>query len=138
MRQSRFAHAHGFALAEAVTALFVVAVGLFGSFQMFQFYVKEIRAVNEFGTASRIIRNEIETLRALPFDAIEAGAGRSFISTSPESGALAEIRAFTDVTPDPALPARLKRITAVVRWRSERGRSVERRLTTVVSRGEAP
>ena len=138
MSASPSPNTHGIALLEAVTALFVVAIGLFGSFQMFQYCIDEIRAINEYGTAARVVRNELETLRAQPFDAIELGPGRPFVSSSPELETLAAARTFTDTKADPAMPTRLKQVTAVVRWRTEHGRFAERRLTTLVARRDRP
>lgn len=127
----------GFALLEASTALFIVVTGLFGAFQMFQYGVDKVRVTGEYAIAGRVIENELETLRAQPFDSLEAGSDRRFLSISPELDRLPAVRTHTAIRLDTALPSRLKEISIVVHWRTEHGRRAERRLTTLVARSGA-
>ncbi len=124
----------GFALLEAVTALFIAVTGLFGAFQMFQYGVDKIRVIHEYRIAARAIENELETLRAQPFETLEAGTNQAFLSVTPEAASLPAVRTRTEIKPDTVAPSRLKEVSITVRWRSENGRPVERRLTALVSR----
>jgi len=124
----------GFALIEATTALGIAVMALFGAFQMFQYGLDTIRTTSESSTADRIVLNELETLRALPFDALETADKAPFHSTSPERDRLPGALAYVHIQPDPALPSQLKQVTVVLRWRTERGRPMERRLTTLIAR----
>ena len=124
----------GFALLEASTALFILVFGLYGVFQMFQYSVDKIRVVSEFTIADRAIENELDTLRAQPFASLQDTAEKTFMTAPPELTGLHSARAHVEVRPAAALPDRLKEVTLVVRWRTENGRPVERRLTTLVAR----
>ncbi len=128
----------GFALLEASTALFIAVTGLFGAFQMFQYGVDKIRVIHEYRIAARAIENELETLRAQPFDALEAAADCPFLSVTPEVAALPALRARSAIRPDSVAPARLKEVSITLLWRTENGRQVERRLTALISKRDDP
>ncbi len=132
-----FAHrtdTRGYALLEAATALFIAVTGLFGAMQMFQFGVDKIRVTGEYIIAARAIENELETLRAQPFDSLEPAKQRPFLSVTPEMERLPLAKAYVEIETVDASPSRLREVTVVVRWRTENGRPVERRLSTLIAR----
>lgn len=130
--------ARGMALLESVTALFVAVVGLTGTLQMFQFSVDKIRTVEQYAIAGRVLQNELETLRAQPYDSLVESERREFLSASPELEALPVAEAYCVVRPGAAMPARIREVTVVVAWSTEHGRRAERRLTTLIARRSAP
>lgn len=130
--------ARGMALLESVTALFVAVVGLTGTLQMFQFSVDKIRTVEQYAIAGRVLQNELETLRAQPYDSLVESERREFLSASPELEALPVAEAYCVVRPGSSMPARIREVTVVVAWSTEHGRRAERRLTTFVARRSAP
>lgn len=129
---------HGFVLFEATAALFVVTVGIFGLVQLFQSVTGELRAVQEHELAGRILRNEIETVLAYPFDEIAPGTGLPFRSTPPELDRLVRAQAGVDVRDSATRPGRLKEVSVRIDWISTHGRRVHRELTTLVARSDAP
>lgn len=128
----------GMALLESVTALFVAVVGLTGTLQMLQFSVDKIRAVEQYAIAGRVLQNELETLRAQPYESLVESERREFLSASPELEALPVADAYCVVRPGTVMPARIREVTVVIAWSTEHGRRAERRLTTLVARRSAP
>lgn len=128
----------GVALLECVTALFIAVVGLMGTLQMFQYSVDKIRTVEQYAIAGRVLQNELETLRAQPYEALADSGRREFLSVSPELEVLPAAEAYSVIQPGAATPARTREITVVVAWSTEHGRRAERRLTTLIARRSAP
>jgi Tfp pilus assembly protein PilV len=73
----------GFTLLETIAALFVLTVGLFAVFQMYLFGLDKLHALNERETALLAIQNEVEALRAQPFEALSDLEEGPFISVTP-------------------------------------------------------
>lgn len=121
----------GFTLLEMATALFVIMVGLFGAIHLYQVGLAKARALDETQSALGAIQNEIETLRALPFDRIETGD--AFRSASPELERLMNARPTVKVRDYPGSEGRLKEVTVGVRWSGEHGRTIDKSVTTLIA-----
>jgi len=123
----------GFALVELIAALFILTIGMFGVIQMYHFGMAKMHAMNESAVAIRAVRNEVETLRAVPFDElrnVEAGPFRS------ETPAVAEL---VNVVPAVAIKdygdgtQRLKEVTVAIEWTGEHGRLIRKSVTTLIA-----
>ena len=124
---------HGFTLLELTCAIFVISVGLFGILHIYLQGIDKMQAINEYETALCALSNEMETLRTVPFDALELGDGLPFRSETPglEHLHLAETLCFIAAEEDGAA---LKRVTVRIRWIGEHGRRIEKELTTLIAR----
>jgi len=123
----------GFTLLELSAALFVLTVGLFGVFQLYMFGVHRGRAINEAALANRAAQNEIETLRALPFSQLTPRTEAAFTGDAPNLEGLVNAKGRLTIRDLPGYHGRLKEATVVVQWRGDRGRRIEKRLTTLIA-----
>lgn len=92
--------------------------------------MSKVALVDEYGLARMAVQNEMETLRALPFDALEPGERNHFTGDVPAAqlpGALPRV-----VVQPADLPG-LKEVSVTLSWRGENGRRVERSLTTFIA-----
>ena len=124
----------GYALLELTTALVIMAVGLFGVFQMFYFGIDKGHAVQEHRIALRAIENEMETLRALPFGELNAAVERSFVSETPELESLVGAAASVSIADLPEWDGRLKEVRVRVVWVGENGRVIAKQVTTLIAK----
>lgn len=141
MRADRYVNrhpAHGFALMEATTALFVAAVGLFGVIQMFQYGARTLHTIQEHTIASRALQNEVESLRGLPFDSLEPGTRLDFFSTTPEMARLLRSSAWVEIRDREEAVGQLLQVTVSLRWTGEHGRRIKRSVTTLIARKDSP
>ena len=123
----------GFTLVELTCALFVISVGLFGVIHIYMRGMEKMNAINEYETALCALNNEMETLRATPWDSLEPGEGLPFQSETPDMERLhlAEARTCIAVESGSAV---LKRVTVRICWTGEHGRRIEKELTTLIAR----
>jgi len=122
----------GFSLIELTCAISVISVGLFGIIHIYLRGIDKMHAINEYETALCALNNELETLRTLPWEALEPGEGLSFHSETPgvERLHLAEARTFITLAEN---NAELKQVTVRIRWVGEYGRRIEKELTTLIA-----
>ena len=118
---------------ELTAALFVFTVGLMAAFQTFHFTLTKTRVIKEDTIAARVMENEIETLRALPFSEL-IDANSEFRSDTSELDQLKDARTTLQISPYPANPNYLKRIDANVQWMGDNGR--HRKISTVTLIGD--
>ena len=119
----------GFTLLELTCALFVITVAGFGALQLYSTAMDRIVDMRDYDVAAEILRNEIETLRALPFNEIhDHMAARS---GTPALESLHKPELTVAVRPG-AYPA-LKEVTVTLRWQVRQGRQVTRALTTLLA-----
>jgi len=123
---------HGSAHLEMLCALFVLTVGALGAIQMHVRGMDGIKAVNEYGIALRALNNELETLRALPFSALENGS-HSFRSRTPELERLVRPKGVCVIKDCAGVPD-LKEVQVSLRWTGEHGRLIEKQLTTLIAK----
>ena len=137
LRHSDTSHAAGVSLLEIVAALFVFSVGLLGSLKMYDVMLDKVRAMRENDIAVCALQNEMETLRAMPFEALAERTGAPFVSHTPDMEQLVQVLPTVDVRPygQPALA--LKEVRISVRWRGDNGRVIEKTLSTLIGRKEA-
>ena len=151
----------GFTLLELMAALSVLTVGLLGAVQSYHFGLDKIRAMRESAIARGAVQNEIETLRALPFNQLADRENAPFASLAPDLSFRpeGEIPSTTGISPSgrndkcgilkplvratPSLTIRtrpegaLKEVDASIRWRGDNGRWIEKRLTTLIADKES-
>ncbi|MCC6490620.1 MAG: hypothetical protein IT364_24250 [Candidatus Hydrogenedentes bacterium] len=121
---------------ELTASLFILSVGIMASFQLFHFTMDRMRVVKEEGIAMRAMQNEVEWLRARPFEEIALGE-TPFASSTPELSQL--VSATSRVKVDlfrPDLPE-LKRVEATLTWRGDQGRTVTRSIVSLVAEKRA-
>lgn len=118
---------------ELTAAIFVLAMGTFGTIQIYNVGTAKAAVVNEAAIAASALGNELETLRALPFDELDARAGQPFLSTTPLLKNLPEVSTHVAVHDDEPGRADLKQVTVTVRWSGEHGRVIEKGLTTLIA-----
>ncbi len=120
----------GFTLLELVTALFILVTGLMGALTLFTIGMSKVALVDEYGLARTAVQNEMETLRALPFEALEPGERDHFTGDVPAAQLPG---AQPRVVVRPADLPGLKEVSVTLSWRGENGRRVERSLTTFIA-----
>lgn len=123
----------GFSLLELTAAIFVLTVGMFGAVQMYHVGVSKAGAVREAATAATAIDNELETLRATPFEALENGEHGQFVSETPALNSLFKAQPKVLIADYDAEHPDLKRVTVSVRWVGEHGRGIEKGVTTLIA-----
>lgn len=131
LRPARLTDAEGTTHLELLAAIFVISVGLFGVFQLFRFCLDRTTAINEANTAVRAIQNEIETLRATPFEQLVPGE-REFQSRTPELDRLAHVSARVIIRAVPEHVDSLRRVSADIAWSGENGRRIQKSMTTII------
>lgn len=116
---------------ELLTALFVFSVGVMAAFQMFNFGLDKTRVIKEGDIAQRAVQNEIETLRTLAFDDLQAGA-HPFVSDTPEVDQLVNAVPTVQIEPfDPGLRG-LMRVKVSLAWTGDNGRTISRSVETLI------
>jgi hypothetical protein len=125
----------GFSLLEITCTLFVLTAGLFSAITVFHRQHDHARTLMEKTIALDAAANEIELLRAAPFDSYGEG-------NLPPRGAHpaldrlhnAELRLHVRATDMPAL----REVTAHMRWTGAGGRTIEAALTTLIADRSRP
>ena len=126
----------GFMLVEATAALFVIAIGIYGTIEMMQVGARTLHVTQEHTIAGRALQNEIETLRGLPFDTLELGYRREFASSTPELAMLMHVKTRVTVREHDGAGGSLVEVRVRLRWTTEHARRVERSVTTLIARKE--
>ena len=123
----------GTTLIELVAALFVITIGLFGVIEMYHFGIDKMHALNEYKIAMRAVQNEIETLRALPFSELRNTDDGDFRSETPEVATLVNATPEVIITDYTGTENRLKHVEVSLKWTGEHGRTIEKRVTTLIA-----
>lgn len=124
----------GFTLLELTCAAFVLTFGVMAVLQLHLTAMQKARVVQENAVADEALQNEIETLRAQPFDSLANGESLPFQSVTPALERLPKAAASVSIADaDSSVPG-LKRVYAQVRWTGENGRLIERRAETLIAR----
>lgn len=127
--QQRLDRNRGFTLLELTCALFIITVAGFGTIQLYNVGVNKILVMQELDVASELLRNEMETLRAMPFDMVTSGDTLS----NPSAALTALHRPETTIRVADLSPG-LKEVSVTLKWQSRHGRWIERALVTRVAR----
>lgn len=120
----------GLTMIELIAALAVLSIGLMGAVSMYYHGIDTLKTTEENRAAMTAARNEVEYLKSLPFDQLVAGANSPFHSTA---GLEDLVNAQTSVTVQDTDTPGLKEITASVTWTGEHGRTITKRITTLVA-----
>ncbi len=123
----------GFALIELITALFILTIGMFGVIQMYHFGLAKMQAMNESAVAIRAVRNEVETLRAIPFDKLQNVEAAPFRSETPAMAELVNVVPAVAIKDYDGRAKRLKEVTVAITWTGEHGRTIKKSVTTLVA-----
>ena len=122
----------GVTLIELTAALFVLTVGMFGVIQMYHYGLGKMHAVNESALAMEAVQNEIETLRSLPFSQLRNTDSGHFVSETPALSRLVNATPSVTIQDFAGGPKRLKEVTVSVKWSGENGRTIEKKVTTLI------
>lgn len=124
----------GFSLIESTAMVFVLTFGAMGAIQMHMTAIEKTRALQEYGAADEVLQNEIEALRALPFDELRAGSAQPLHSATPALDRLPRAQATVDILDQSGDTPGLKQVSVKVRWTGEHGRPIERSVETLIAR----
>jgi Tfp pilus assembly protein PilV len=124
---------NGYIYTELCAAIFVLSVGLLGAFQVFRICLDQTKVMNESAIAMRAIQNEVETLRALPFQELSPGTV-PFRSDASELTKLVRASATVNVSAAEGLSDALRQVDVSVSWASASARTVKRSVTTLIAR----
>lgn len=133
LKRNTRAQRSGYSLIELMVAIFILSVGLMGVLQTYHLGLDRIRTLREYAIARQAVQNEIETLRALPFDALTDRAKASFVSSALDLDKLVNATPVVTIKPgaDPAL--RLKKVSVAIRWTGENGRTLREGVVTLIA-----
>ncbi len=126
----------GFSLLELTAALFVLAIGLLGTLQMYNVLAAKLLYVQETEVAGRLLNTEIETLRAMPFAQLSDRENTPFVSQPAGAENLVNLTTRLSIQPDPSANLHLKHITATVLWTGENGRTIAKSAATLIANKE--
>lgn len=118
----------GFSLLEFTCALFVIMVAGFGSIQLYSIGMSKIVMMREYDAATATLRNEIERLRAVPFDSLNDAMAAS--SSTDDLETLHQ--PILSVKTSERAPG-LREVVVELTWKSRGGRSITRELTTLIA-----
>ncbi len=122
----------GFMLMELTVAFSILMVGLFGVIVMYNFGTAKLEALRESSIALGAIENELETLRARPYAALENVAQGAFVSETPQLATLVNARPSVTISDYGDSALRLKEVTVRVVWTGEHGRRIEKSMVTLI------
>lgn len=125
--------AAGFSMIELTAALFVLAVGMMGTLQMYNVLADKTRVLQESEIAVRAVNTEIETLRALPFAQLTDREDAPFVSELFGTDNLVNVTPRVTVRPYADTRLELKEVTATLQWTGEHGRKLEKSATTLIA-----
>ncbi|MFP6617463.1 MAG: hypothetical protein VCB26_13750 [Candidatus Hydrogenedentota bacterium] len=120
----------GFIAIEIVSALAVLGIVGFGSFNLYHFGIAQLRVSTERTVAVRALENEYERLRALPMSELSEIDNEPFQVEMPELETLYEKTTSISVEPYEASPD-AQMITLTITWISFGGRTITEKLTTL-------
>lgn len=122
----------GFTMLELLTALAVATAAIAGALTMHMRVVDAMRAMQEDNHARQAVVNELEILRALPFDELAALEGAQAFRSGADLLAPLHLAEGHVTVRQAALPGLLE-IHAHVVWIGQHGRRIERGISTLVA-----
>jgi Tfp pilus assembly protein PilV len=137
-RREHYRATAGVSLIELTAAMFILAVGLLGTLQMYNVLGGKLLHVQESEIAARAVNAEIETLRAMPFGQLADRENAPFVSRPAGAENLVNLTARLSIRPHADARLNLKQVTATVLWTGEHGRTLEKSATTLIADKEAP
>lgn len=122
----------GFALLELIFALFIVTAGMFGVIQMYLLGLDKTKALSEYTLAMEAVQNEMETLRAMPPGSLVPVSKGEFMTRPRALDDLMNAQGTVSIEKVKGTPG-LKEISVRLVWTGEKGRRIEKGLTTLVA-----
>lgn len=127
----------GMAMLEIIASLAVLTIGLLGAVHLYFFGLDRMQTLGEGEQAMRAVRNELETMRAMPWEELSTRDGAPFLEADRDLAALPGATSRVTVRDRPEAQSLLREVTASVTWRGEHGRSITKRATTCIARRSA-
>ncbi len=124
----------GFTLLETTTTFFVLCFGVLAVLQMHLSAMDKARTVQEYAVADEVLFNEVEFLRAQPFDMLSNGDSLPLRSLTPMLESLPGAQGVVRIEDAGSGTLGLKRLVARVQWNGENGRRIERSVETLLAR----
>jgi len=118
---------------ELIVALFVVTFGVFAVLNMYHFGMDKSRALRENTLVMNELQNEIDTLRAMPFNELPVNWDAGFLATAPQQDRLAGLEPSLVIRPFAQEKKDLLEISASIKWRGDNGRVIKKTLTTLIA-----
>ena len=119
-------------LLELTCALFIFSTGMLGVIHMYHVCINNTRALDEYMIAMRAIENEVETLRAMPFEELDNLNGE-FTCKTPSLSKLVNVVTKTEIELFDNEYTNLRRLTATVKWTGDKGRTITKSVTTLIA-----
>ena len=123
----------GYSLIELLAAIAVLSAGLMGVIQTYHVGLEHIRTLREYAIARQAVQNEIETLRALPFEALQDRKNAPFVSSALDLDKLVNAAPAVTIRPSADPTLRLKRVSVAIRWTGENGRTLREGVATLIA-----
>jgi hypothetical protein len=99
---------------------------------MYHYGLGKMHALNESAVAMEAVQNEIEMLRSLPFSRLRDTDSGRFVSDTSTFSSLVNATPSVTIKDFARGPRRLKEVTVSVRWTGENGRTIEKKVTTLI------
>lgn len=125
----------GATLLEIICSLTLLSLGVFASMQVFHQSAQHTLFLAQEQRALRILENEIERLRALPFAELPVAEEIPLRAGAEELAPLAEARGSVTISDAPAVPG-LHEVRVELSWRGPQARRISRSLSTQIAEAE--
>ena len=122
-------HRAGFATLEVLTAIFILSVAGYGSFQLFHVGMAHHRVSQERVLAVRALNSEWECLKTIPFDRLSEHNEQAFTLEIPELETL--YKATTQIRVEPHADTSAYTITLEITWIAHTGRTISEKFETL-------
>ena len=136
VRIRRLSTKQGFTVVEALIASFVMAIGLLAVVAAISSQITTLNQNREKAIAALSAQEEIESIRSMPFDDIlNLGTSSSFTASgfvylNNSSGIVTVDNTYGPISS----AADARRISVTVNWKSINGKTLQKTLTTLVTR----
>jgi len=120
-------------MVEIVTALFIVTFGIFSVLTMYHVGMAKTRAIGDHDLVINALQNELDGLRAMPFESSPKDWNGEFRATKPNLPDFVNVRPHLRIQPFGEGRADLLEVTVSIHWTGEHGRTIEKSLTTLIA-----
>ncbi len=121
----------GYTLMELVTAMGLLGMGMFTVVTSFHYGLEKVRAMQEMHTAQTVAQNQLERLRAAPFDELKE-TENAVMPASPALEMLVKARTEKSVRVYGEPKLGLREVEVRVTWVGDRGRVMHASALTLV------
>lgn len=123
----------GFSLLELSAATLVLAIGSVSVIQLYHVGAMHLRTLTEQAEAGAAVANELETLRALPFSALQNGDELAFRGDDPALMQLPGARGVVRIADAGGGLPGLKEVSVRLEWIGPGGRTSAASITTLIA-----